>query len=453
MREKTLIKDYTSGPVGRQLISFAWPFMISNLLQMAYNLVDMSVVGKYVGAAGLAAVSTGSDLNHMFLFWAVGLSNAGQVLISQYIGLRDRESISRIVGTMFTTLIAVSAAVAGLGLSVLDWALGVLNVPPESLTYCRQYSVCLTLGLPLMYGYTMISAMLRGMGDSKRPMVFIAIASIVNVILDILFVRGGMGPFGAALATVIAQGVSFLISLVYLWRSRDRLGFDFHPRRLIPDRRNLGLLVKLGVPMMLQNSAISISSLFVLSRINSFGVTVSAVTGVGAKLSTVASIVTLALSQTGATMVGQNFAARKFRRVGSALATAAAVGLAFVTVLSAAIILWPEQVFALFSSDAAVLAMSHAYVPIAVLNYYGWALRGPSVALCNGMGFPLMNFVLGMIDGVVMRIGLCVLLGDVLGMGVQGYWLSGALAGYTYFLIMLPYLLSGRWKRRAPAAA
>ena len=453
MSERTLIKDYTAGPVGRQLISFAWPFMISNLLQMAYNLVDMAVVGRYVGAAGLSAVSIGTDLNHLFLFWAVGLSNAGQVLISQYIGLGDRESISKIVGTMFTFLMAVSVVVGVLGLAVLDWALAALNVPPESLVYCRQYSVCLMVGLPLMYGYTMISAMLRGMGDSRRPMVFIAIASVVNVLLDLLFVRNGMGPFGAALATVIAQGLSFVISVIYLWRKRDQLGFDFRLRRLIPDRRNLGLLVKLGIPMMLQNSAISISSLFVSSRINAFGVTVSAVTGVGAKLSTVASIITLALSQTGATIVGQNFAARKFERVGRALLTAAGIGLAFVTLLSAAILLWPEQVFSLFSSDAAVLAMSHSYVPIAVLNYYGWALRGPSVALCNGMGVPMMNFLLGMADGVVMRIGLCVLLGDILGMGVMGYWLSGALAGFTYFVFMLPYFLSGRWKNRAPAAA
>lgn len=447
---RTILRDYTSGPVSRQLISFAWPFMISNLLQMAYNLVDMAVVGQYVGAAGLSAVSIGADLHHLFLFWGMGLSNAGQIIISQYVGLKDRDSLSRITGTMITLLMCLSVAVAVLALLVKNTALRLLHVPPEALVYCSQYTVCLILGLPLMYGYLMISAMLRGLGDSRRPMVFIAIASIVNILLDIVFVRNGMGPFGAALATVIAQGLSFAISVVYLWRNRDKLGFDFQIRHLIPDRKNALLLVKLGIPMMLQNSAISISTLFISSKINTFGVIVAAVTGVGAKLSAVASIITMAFSQSGSTMVGQNFAARKFDRVGKALLTSLVINVVFAALLSAVIILDPEGVFALFNKEEAVLAMCRTYVPIAVLNFFAWALRGPSMSLCNGMGYPIMNFTLGMIDGVVMRIGLCLLMGDVLGMGIQGYWLSSALAGYTFFLIMFPYFLSGRWKRRAP---
>ncbi|MCD8116570.1 MAG: MATE family efflux transporter [Oscillospiraceae bacterium] len=450
MAGKSLINDYTSGPVARQLLGFAWPFMVSNLLQTAYNLVDMMVVGQFVGAAGLSAVSVGADLMHFYTFIGLGFCNAGQVIISQYVGLGDRKGLSKIVGTMFTFVLGLSLLVSAVGLGGVDAIMGWLNVPAEALAYCRAYTVCCTAGLFFSFGYVMVAAILRGMGDAKRPLIFVAVASALNVALDLLLVSHGMGTFGAALATVIAQGVSFIFSIVYLWRRRESLGFELRLRDLIPDRRNLGLLLRLGIPMMIQTCAISISNLFVSSRINAYGVTVSAVTGVRSKLSSIASIVTLALSQAGATMVGQNFAARKPERVQRTLVTAILLGGAFAAALSAVIALWPEQVFALFNDDAEVLAMSHAYVAIAVLNFFGWACRGPSTALCNGMGFPAMNFTLGLVDGVVMRIGLCLLLGEVFRMGIQGYWLGSALAGYAFFIVMFPYFLSGKWKKREP---
>ena len=452
-KKDSLIKDYTSGPVARQLLGFAWPFMLSNLLQTAYNLTDMVVVGQFVGPAGLSAVGIGADLIHLYTFICMGFCNAGQVLISQYVGLQDRASVSKIVGVMFTVILGLSLCISAAGLALAGQVMAWLNVPAEALAYCRQYTVCCTAGLFFLVGYVMVAAILRGMGESKMPMIFIVIASVLNVVLDLAFVAGGMGPFGAALATVIAQGVSFVLCVGYLWRRRDRLGFEFALKYLRPDRENLQKLLKLGVPMSIQSCAINVSMLFVSRCINVYGVTVSAVTSVGNKLSTVASIICQALSQSGATMVGQNFAARKFDRVTKALGTAVAVGLAFTAVLSAVMIAWPERVFSLFDDDAAVLAMSHQYVLIAVLNFFGYALRGPSTALCNGMGFPLMNFVLGLLDGVVMRIGLCVLLAETCGMGIMGYWLGGALAGFTFFFVMLPYFLSGKWKKRAPPAA
>lgn len=451
--ENGLIRDYTAGPVTRQLLAFAAPFMLSNLLQNAYNIVDMIVVGQFVGAAGLSAVGVGADLVHLYTFIAMGFCNAGQVIISQYVGLGDRDSVSKIVGTMFTFVLALSLAVTAIGLAGTDLWLRLLNVPPEALEHCTSYTLCCTAGLFFIFGYTMISAMLRGMGDSRRPMVFIAIASVLNVVLDLILVGAGMGALGAALATVIAQGVSFAVSVLYLWRRRHELGFRFAPRDLIPDRKNLSLLIRMGVPMMIQSCAISISALFVSSRINAYGVTASAVTGVGSKLSMVASIVTLALSLASATMVGQNFAARKFDRVRKVLGDSLLIGGVFATLLSVAIVLWPEQIFAVFNDDPGVLAMSHAYVIIAVMNYFGWASRGPSMALCNGMGFPMLNFILGIFDGVVMRIGLCLLLGETFHMGIQGYWIGSAAAGFAFFLVMLPYFLSGKWKNHKPPAA
>ena len=453
MNNGSLIQDYTQGPVARQLLRFAWPFMVSNLLQTAYNLADMIVVGHFTGPAGLSAVSIGGEIIHLYTFLAMGLCSAGQIMISQYIGLKDRPSVSKTIGTMFGFVLAMSLAVTALGLCFNRVFLGWLNVPEEAWESCLAYTSCCTAGCFFIYGYNMVSSTLRGMGDSKHPMLFITAAAVLNVGLDLPFVSGGMGAFGAALATVIAQGVSFLGALVFLYRRREDLGFDFRPRSFLPERRTLGLLIRLGVPMMLQSCAISISSLFVTSFINAYGVVVSAVTGVGSKLSTVASIITLALSHAGATMVGQNFAAGRFDRVRRILWISWGVGGVFAALLSGAVLLWPEPVFALFNDDPAVLAMSRSYAPVAVINFFGWALRGPSAALCNGMGFASMNLVLGVTDGVVMRIGLCLLMGVTLGMGINGFWYGSALAGWTFFLVMFPYLLSGRGEKRRPPVA
>ncbi|MBR2717662.1 MAG: MATE family efflux transporter [Oscillospiraceae bacterium] len=448
--EKTLIRDYTSGPVARQLLSFSGPFMLSNLLTSAYNIVDMMVVGRFVGAAGLSAVSVGTEIIHLFTFITMGFCNAGQVIISQYVGGKDRESLSKIFGTLFSFVLFLSLILTAVGLLGRNLWMRLMNVPAEALVLCRQYTVCCTSGMLFLCGYILVSAILRGMGDSKRPMIFIAVASVLNVVLDLILVSAGLGAFGAALATVIAQGVSFLLSLLFLWKNRRNLGFRFRRRMFIPDPSQLWLLMKMGIPMTIQTCAINISSLFIISRINTYGVTASAVTGVGQKLCTLASIITLALHQAGATMVGQNFAARQFDRVQKILGLALAIGLAFTAMLSAAIVLWPEQIFAMFNDDPAVLVMCHDYVPIAVLNLLAFACRSPSFALCNGIGFPALNFVLGIFDGVILRIGLGVMLGDWLGMGIRGYWLGAAIAGYAFFIGMLPYYLSGMWKRHRP---
>ena len=453
MNEKGLIRDYTTGPLTRQLLIFAGPLMLSNLLQTAYNMVDMIVVGQYVGATGLSAVSVGGELIHFYTFILMGLCNAGQIMISQYIGLGDRDSVAKTVGAMFTTVTGIALVVTVLGLCFNSVFLGWLNVPEEARAGCLAYTNCCTAGCVFMCGYLMVGSILRGMGDSKHPMIFIAIAAGLNVVLDLWFVSAGLGAFGAALATVIAQGVSFVSCTVFLYCRRADFGFEFKAKSFLPEKRILVMLLKLGVPMSLQSSAVSVSSLFVSSFINRYGVVVSAVTGVGSKLSMIASVVTLALSYASATMIGQNFAAGRHERVRKIQFDSYIIGCLFAAVLSMIIALWPEQVFALFDNDPEVLAMSRSYVIVAIVNFIGWALRGPAVALCNGMGFVAMNFSLGMIDGVVMRIGLCLLLGQVFGMGVQGFWLGSALAGCTFFVVMFPYLLSGKWKKRKPPVA
>jgi putative MATE family efflux protein len=448
-KSKTLVRDLTEGSVTRLLLVFSFPLLCSNLLQTVYNMVDMIVIGQFVGSTGLSAVSIGGDVLHGLTFLVMGFSNAGQVILSQYIGAGNRERVKRTIGTMFTVILICAVALTVIFYCCLDPILRALNTPDEAFAYARQYSLTCIMGLIFIYGYNLVSAILRGMGDSRHPFEFIAVATVTNLILDLVFVAGfGMGPFGAALATVIGQSVSFIWALIYLYRHREAFGFDFKLASFKPDREVLPQLLKLGFPMCLQSAAIQISMMFVNSYINAYGVVASAVTGVGNKLAAITSVVTNALSTAGSSMVGQNIGAEKYDRVPRIIGVSLVIDLAFALVLSAVTVFFPRQIFGVFNSDPEVLDMAMTYIPVAVLLYIGFALRSPFFALINGCGNAKLNLTVGLLDGVICRIGLALLMGLGFGMGIMGFWLGNAFAGYVPFLVGGVYFLTGRWKKR-----
>lgn len=448
-REETLIEDLTTGDVSRTLIVFSVPLMLANILQVLYNLVDMVVVGRFVGSAGLSAVSNGGDILTLATVLCIGFSSAGQILISQYVGARDPEGIRKTIGTMCSFLAIVSVVLMVLGFATIDPLLTGMNVPPEAYAGAKAYSVVCFCGLIFIFGYNAFSAILRGMGDSKRPFLFIAAATIINLVLNLVFVGGlGMGVGGSALATVIGQGTSCVGSVAYLYIKRQAFGFDFKPRSFAIDRATLTPLLKLGVPMALQSVAIIISKLFVNSWINSYGLIVSAVTGIGARICLVASIVTAALGAAGSSMIGQSFGAGILDRIRRITYISFGWGIVVTVPLSALAILFPEHIFRLFSTDANVLAMSHEYAIVIVLNLISFALRSPMMALINGLGNGTLAMTVGILDGVVARVGLAMLLGATMGMGFMGFWYGNAVAGYVPFLIGGIYFWSGMWKYR-----
>ncbi len=447
--EKTMINDLTQGSVTKTLFAFAAPFMLSNLLQTVYNLVDMVVIGQFVGSAGLSAVSIGGEMLHLITFICMGFCSAGQITISQYVGAGDRRSVSRMIGNMFTCIFLLAIVMTVVGLWGANWMLTIMNTPQEAFEQAMDYTVVCFWGTVFIFGYNVVSSILRGMGDSKRPFVFIAVAAVINLVLDLLFVAVfHWDAFGAALATVIGQAVSFVGSLIYLFIKRESFGFDFKLKSFGLQWEYVRILLRLGFPMCLQYCAIMISSLFVQSYINAYGVVASAVNGVGNKLGSVMSVVTNAINNAGSAMIGQNMGAGKTDRVNRVIGSSMAFCLAIATVLAIIMVAFPRQVFGLFNSDPEVLDMAMEYVLIAVLNFYGFALRAPFNALINGLGHASLALVSGLLDGVVARIGLAVLLGVTLNMGIHGFWYGNVAAGYVPFVIGIIYYLSGRWKTR-----
>ena len=447
MSDKTMIRDLTQGSVTKQLLLFSAPFILSNLLQTVYSLVDMVVIGQFVGATGLSAVSVGADLLHLITMLCMGFATAGQIIISQYVGSGDRESISNTVGSMFTLILSASIVLSVVCCVLVRPILDLVNTPAEAWAQARAYSLTCFIGLFFIFGYNIVSAILRGMGDGNRPLLFIAIASVVNLALDLVFVAVfRMEAFGAALATVLAQGISFVVSLIYLYRRREAFGFDFKPHSFRVHKTQAVQLCKMGLPLAIQYAAIMLSVIVVNAYLNTYGVAVSATNGVGNKLRNMGNIVMMSISSAAATMCGQNLGAKRFDRVKTLVRVSLIINLAYIVLLSAVLLLFPEQAFRLFTSDEAVLSWAASYMPVAVVGLVASALMLPYNAVINGLGYATLSLVIGLLDSVVARILLSLALGARF--GVLGYWYGNALAGFVTVFLAMAYYYSGRWKTR-----
>ena len=447
-QNSSMVTDLTNGSVTKLLLKFAFPLFVSNALQAIYNIVDMIVVGQYIGGEGMSAVSIGGDVLHLLTFVAMGFSSAGQVLISQNVGAKRMDAVEKTIGTMFTFLLGISVVISVGCYFIRSLILDLLHTPAESYAFTMDYTVTCIFGLFFIYGYNIISAILRGMGDSRRPFVFIAIAAVVNMVLDLWFVAVlNMEVFGAALATVISQGLSFITALAYLYIKKESFGFDFRPASFKTDPQAFKKLVALGVPMAIQSAAINLSKIVLTSWINLYGVVFSALSGLYNKINMMIGIVSQSFTTAGSTMVGQSLGAKKYDRVPKIMKVVLFSSILISTVLAVALFFFSEPIFRMFTGDEEVLAIASIVVVPAILNMYGSATRSMSFSLMNGSGNAKLNFAVAIIDGMISRIGISALLGFAVGMGCQGFWYGDALAGFMPLVIGLVFFLSGRWKK------
>ena len=444
----TLIRNLSEGPLTKQILLFALPVVLGNLLHTLYNLVDMAVVGQFVGSAGLSAVSTSGQITILLYCLGIGLASGGQILIAQQVGAGDREGVRTTIGTSFTFTIILSVVVTVLGLAAYTPLLRAMNTPAEAWNDAVEYMFWCCLGIPFTYLNGGLSALLRGMGDSKHPTYFVAAAAIGNIILDLILVAGlGMRAKGAAIATSLAQFMGAAVCIVYLYRNRDKLGFDFKRESFRMDRRTLSTILRLAAPLAVQTIAINISMLFVNGWVNSYGVIVSAVNGVGTKLYSLATVVTNAMQAAVGTFTGQNIAAHRQDRVKKTLWISTACTLVFWLLAVLACLFLPRQVFGLFTSEGAVLDMAPQYMRVQIVMYLSFALMSTPLGFLNGIGHVNLNLIIALMDGVVARIGLSVLLAAVID-GPSAYWWGSALAGFVSVIWGWLYVFSGRWKSR-----
>ena len=455
---KSITNRMTEGPILPQLARFAIPFFVSFFLQNLYNVVDMIVVGQFVGSAGLSAVTISGQASFIMTSICVGISEGGHIVASQYVGADDKKGISETTGTLFSLCIIASAIMMIIGLGLYRPLLRWVDTPAESMKDAREYMFVICLGTFFTFGYNVISALLRGMGDSKRPMYFVAIASVVNIIGDLILVGlFDLSALGAAIATIFAQAVSVAISIVYLYKKRDMFGFDFKPAsfRIRPDK--LKKMLKIGIPTAVEMSVVNISFLYMIALINGYGVAATAAYGVGSRVDGFIRMPAQSVASSLGTLVGQNVGARKIKRVKKIMVIGVSLTFALSILGIIVVRLFPEQLFGIFTSDPDTIAMGLRYVKVMCWCYLCMALMNSFNALARGSGAAIIVMIGGIMDGFVFRLGLAWLFTSVLAMGFEGVLWGACLAPGAAGLIALGYCISGKWKTKtlidAPADA
>ena len=449
MKNGTILKDFTKGNLPKQILLFSLPFMLSNALQVLFSIVDMIVVGKVVGSSGLSSISTASHIVTFMTMLCLGFSTGGQVYVAQLIGADKKEDLNRAIGTLFTFTAILALIMTAIGVAFARPILVLMQTPPEAYEDAVKYLLISSIGVIFTFGYNCVSAILRGMGNAIQPFVYIVIAAVINVVLDLLFVIVfKWGVAGAALATIIGQGVSFITSIVYLFIKRKDFGFDFKPRSFIPEKNASKTLIKLGIPFSLRGGAVNVSMLFVTSLVNGLGLAASAVFGVGLKVDDMVRKISIGVNYSVSTFVGQNFAAEELDRTKKSVYWGWIYSFIIYLIFCIVYFLNVEGLFKLFTNDQAVLDLAPIFVKAIVISFPAMIIMRGTNGFVQGIGNSTLSMVFSLLDGFVLRVGLSYLLGVVLNMGLFGFFLGYGLAAYGTAIPGMIYFFVGKWKNK-----
>ena len=441
-------QDLTKGSVAKQLISFSIPFLLSNLLQAFYSVADMIIVGRLCGTHGITGVNIGSQINILVTGAAFGLAVGGTVLIAQYGGAHKYDEQRKTIGTLFTVYMILSVVFTAVMLALNTTLLDVLKTPEVAYIEAKNYYDICMAGLVFMFAYNVISAILRGMGDSKRPLYFVLIATIINVIGDIILVGPfKMGAAGAAYATVGAQALSVVLSLIYLFKNHFFDGFSKSDFRI--DKEKLKMLLKLGLPSSVQQVVVSFSFLTLTALVNSLpnADIASACQGIGGKVNSFAVLPSLAMSSAVSSMAGQNIGAGETDRAKKTMLT----GMGFAFVISAIVFvivqLFPEPIISLFDTNKEVIAVGKEYLRFIALDY----LLVPFLFCMNGLaiGAGYTNFALfnACFSSIIVRVPFAYIMVYLTDMGFNGIGLATGVASVASIFVGIIFVASGKWKK------
>ncbi|HEX3027379.1 MAG TPA: MATE family efflux transporter [Clostridia bacterium] len=438
--------NLTEGSVTKKLAVFAAPFFAANFLQAMYGAIDTAIVGWFSNAGGIAAISIGSQVMQIMISLVTGITLGGTILIAQYLGAMQKQDLKELLGTMLTIFFILAVVLTALMGAFTIPILNCLNTPPEAYAQAKAFVYISSAGTVFIVGYNAISAIMRGFGNSKQPLIFIAIACVTNILLDFLFVGFfRLGPAGAAISTVTAQAASMVLSILYL--KKNDFIFDFKLKSFRIQKDKAAALLKLGIPVCAQETMINFSFLFITAIVNSFGVVASAAVGISDKFITFAMLPASALSGAIASMTAQNMGAGYHDRARKTMRVGILFSVAFALVFFLWVQIIPETVLHLFRADAAVIADGVVY-----LRAFSYDFIMVSFVFCmdgfvNGCGHTTFSLINGLVSSFFVRVPLAFLLSKVLRDGLFGVGVAAPAASVISIIIALIYIRSGHWQK------
>lgn len=394
-----MTKDMTSGSPAKLIFGFAIPMFLGLLFQQFYSMVDTLIVGKFLGVNPLAGVGSTTSLNFMVLGFCMGVCNGFAIPVAQMFGAKEEHRLRRYVTNGAWLCIVFSIVMTLVVVAVCRPVLVLMQTPEEIFEYAYVYIVIVFWGIPCTFLYNILAAIIRSLGDSKTPVVFLAISSGINIVLDLVFVLVfDMGVEGPAIATVLAQGISGIICLWYMYRKFPVLHASREEWR--PEFSYMGKLCYIGIPMGLQYSVTAIGTLVLQAAVNGLGAAVVAGVTAGQKINAFIQCPLEALGQTMAPYAGQNMGAEKYDRIGKGLKSAAGMGFVVSVLCFVLAIFFGKQLTTLFvdASETTIISYSYQFLLYCTGGYCLLTLVNTVRFTIQGMGFSVFAILSGIME-------------------------------------------------------
>ena len=443
-----MTKDLTRGTPWKLIVQFALPIMAGNLLQQLYNTADTIIVGNFNGQQALSAVGSCASLTALFTALAIGFSIGAGVLISQYFGASREQELRQYAATAIVLMLAMGLLMSLIGVCSAGFLLArALGTPeallPLTLLYFRIYAA----GLVFQFGYNIAAALLRALGDSKATLYFLLVSSVLNVVLDLVFVAGlGMGVAGAAIATVISQIASCGIGFAYMHRRYALLRFSLRELRM--DLKTAGRILQVGAPMAIQQSIVSCGFLFLQRLVNYYGESMIASYTVASRMENILMIPIIGIQNTMATFAGQNMGARRPDRVSKGLGQGVLVSLGMTLILCLAQIAGIPLIIRAFQLDAGAAAICRLHLFSSAVAIPIFAVYFPANGMCQGVGEGFHATFYALL-ALGLRVVFAYALHKTSLFGYTAIWWSQAMSWTITLVVCYVHFFRGKWKDKS----
>ena len=447
-RTQKQTKNLTEGSPARLILEFAVPMFLGLLFQQFYSMVDTMIVGKFLGMKPLAGVGATGSLNFMVIGFCIGVCNGFAIPVAQKLGAKDYSALRRFVANATWLCLACSVVMTVIVSILCGDILRFMKTPEDIFSYTYWYMLIIFLGIPCTFLYNILAALIRSLGDSKTPVIFLALASVLNIGLDLVFIIVfRMGVKGAALATVLAQGISGLCCLWYIGKRFPILRGTKEEWKPLP--KYMIRLCAVGIPMGMQYSITAIGTLVIQAAVNGFGSTVVAGVTAATKLGNFVSCPIEALGQTMAPYVGQNMGAGKPKRIGKGLLAASVMGFGVSAVLFVIVLLFGKPMTLLFLSAKEVKAVKYAYqyMIVTTAGYSLLTLVNTVRFTIQGMGYSAIAILAGVFEMAARTLAGTLVVSMI---GFMGVCMANDLAWIfaDAFLILVFFVLYRRAKKK-----
>ena len=435
--------DMTKGSVLGPVFLFAIPILIGNILQQLYTTVDTLVLGRFCNADSLAAVGTSSQPVELILCLFLGIGSGISILVAQFKGAGETESLNRVVHSAISFTYIIALPLMGLGFILGPAILRVMNTPPEAWEFACGYVEIILLASLGNIGYNINAGILRGMGDSKASLVFLAISCAVNVVLDYICIAfWGMDVYGAAFATAVAMFASWFFSIAYIKKKYPELKFTILPKRL--DKEMLKRMLRVGVPLGLNNSLYSVGHIALQSLYNLQGTVFVAGCNVGGRLNGIAGMMITALSSAATTFAGQNFGAQNYKRLKEGAYKITIANAAITLVAGLAMLAFGETILGWFTKDPEVLFYAMHASRITLPFQWVYCILATIIAYINGAGQVRYSTVINLLMLWAVRIPSAYIINYF----YDGHYVMVAVPISFVFgaTCMIAFLFSKKWK-------